>query len=129
MPPCAALLLLLKQGVQPMATSPEFIQFACDQIASLGDVSFKKMFGEYMIYHNGRAVFLVCDDTVFVKPLPAAMDVFAAHGVSPAMDTPYDGARPHYVLDIENGDLANDMARTLGQILPLPKPKKARGKK
>ncbi len=106
-----------------MATSSDFIQFACDQIAAIGDASYKKMFGEYMIYHNGRAIFLVCDDTVYVKQLPEVAAIFAAYGITPDLGTPYKGAKPHYILDIENADLAIDMARKLGQILPPPKPK------
>lgn len=106
-----------------MATGTDFIQFVCDQIAILGDVSCKKMFGEYMVYHNGRAILLVCDDTVYVKQLPAPMEIFTAHGITPEIGIPYPGAKPHYILDIENAGLAIDMARTLGQVLPLPKQK------
>ena len=106
-----------------MATGLDFIEFVCDQIAALGDVSFKKMFGEYMVYHNARPIFLVCDNTVFVKQLPDVAAVFAAHNITPDVGTPYQGAKPHYVLDIENIDLSVDMARTLARILPAPKPK------
>lgn len=106
-----------------MATGLDFIEFVCDQVAALGDVSYKKMFGEYMVYHNARPIFLVCDNTVYVKQLPATADVFAAHDITPDVGTPYAGAKPHYVLDIENVDLSVDMARTLGRVLPMPKSK------
>lgn len=106
-----------------MATGLDFIEFVCDQIAAVGDVSFKKMFGEYMVYHNARPIFLVCDNTVFVKTLPDVARVFAAHNITPDVGTPYPGAKLHYILDIENVDLAVAMARTLAQILPAPKSK------
>lgn len=33
-----------------MATSTEYIEFVCDQIIGTGEIRYKKMFGEYMIY-------------------------------------------------------------------------------
>ncbi len=104
-----------------MATSAEFIQFVSDQIQPAGNIRYRKMFGEYMLYCDDRPVLLVCDDTVYVKQIDAAQRIFAAHGVTPDLGTPYDGAKSHYVLDIENADLAIDMVRELARILPLPK--------
>ena len=106
-----------------MATSAEFIKFVCDQAMGAGNIRYKKMFGEYMMYCDEIPVFLVCDDTVYIKQIPAAMDIFAGHGITPDLGTPYDGARPHYILDIENTDLTIDMARGLARILPRPKPR------
>jgi len=108
-----------------MASSKEFIEFVADQVANAGDdIRYRKMFGEYMLYCAGRPVFLVCDDTVYVKQIPETMAIFASHGILPDAGVPYNGARPHWVLDIENTDLSVDMARELARVLPLPKPKK-----
>lgn len=104
-----------------MATSPEFIQFVSDQVQPAGNIRYKKMFGEYMLYCNERPVLLVCDDTVYVKQIPVVQNIFATHGVTPDSGTPYNGAKPHYVLDPENANLAIEMVRELAQVLPLPK--------
>ncbi len=104
-----------------MATSAEFIQFVSDQVQPAGNIRYRKMFGEYMLYCDDRPVLLVCDDTVYVKQMPATLNIFATHGVTPDLGTPYDGAKPHYILDIENTDLAIDLVRELARILPLPK--------
>ena len=53
-----------------MATSKEYMDFVCEQIEGIGDISTKKMFGEYMVYLGGKPVLTVCDNTVFVKMLP-----------------------------------------------------------
>ena len=112
-----------------MATSNDFIQFVADQVVSAGDnIRYKKMFGEYMLYCDERPVLLVCDDTVYVKQIPEVMAVFVAHGITPDAGTPYDGAKPHWILDIEDVDLATDMVRELARALPLPKPKKPKRK-
>lgn len=39
-----------------MATSKEYIDFVCEQIEGIGDISMKKMFGEYMVYLGERPV-------------------------------------------------------------------------
>ncbi|MBD5388680.1 TfoX/Sxy family protein [bacterium] len=109
-----------------MATSIDFINFIHDQLDPFVSITHKKMFGEYMVYAAGRPVLLVCDDTVFVKQIPDAAAIFAAHGVTPAIGTPYDGTKPHYVLDIENTDLAVDMVRRLMDVIPMPRPKTPR---
>ena len=53
-----------------MATSQEYIEFVCEQLVSIENVRYKKMFGEYMVYVNDKPVLLVCDNTVYVKKLP-----------------------------------------------------------
>ena len=112
-----------------MATSVDFIEFVRDQLSSIGDISYRKMFGEYMVYCGIKPVLLVCDDTVFVKQLPEITQKFAECGITPDVGFPYSGAREHYILDIENNDLAVDMVRLLEQILPMPKPKKPKVRK
>ncbi len=109
-----------------MATSLDFVNFIHDQLDAHCDITHKKMFGEYMFYADGRPVLLVCDDTVYVKQIPQTQGVFDQHGVVPAVGVPYAGARPHYILDIENVELAVDMVRELARVLPLPKPKRPR---
>lgn len=112
-----------------MATNPDFIEFVVDQLRSVGDISYKKMFGEYMIYIGIKPAILVCDNTVFVKQIPEVAATFDKHGITPDAGFPYNGAREHYILDIENGDLATDIVRVLERALPVPKPKKPKAKK
>ncbi len=112
-----------------MATTPEFMQFVYDQVKSVGDVSYKKMFGEYMLYCDGRPVLLICDNMVYVKQLPDVAAIFSVHDVPAQTGIPYTGAREHYILDIENVDLAIAVVRKMAQILPIPKPRSHRGAK
>ncbi|MDR1696707.1 MAG: TfoX/Sxy family protein [Rickettsiales bacterium] len=107
-----------------MATTADYMEYVCAQIAGTGEIRYKKMFGEYMVYVDGRPVLLVCDNTPFVKILPETAALFAQHGVTPSRGFPYAGAKEHYILDIENTDLAVDMLRALARILPLPKSRK-----
>ena len=100
-----------------MATSKEYIEFVCEQLEGIENVTYKKMFGEYMVYVNAKPILLVCDNTVMVKKVPelAALMKGAPDGV------PYAGARVHYILDIENRPLVRDVIAILEPITPLPK--------
>jgi hypothetical protein len=107
-----------------MATGKGFIDFICDQVAAAGAIRQRKMFGEYMVYCDDKPALLVCDNTVFVKMLPEVGALFAAHGITPDVGEPYDGAKPHYILDCDNGNLAAETTRLLARILPPPKARK-----
>jgi DNA transformation protein and related proteins len=51
-----------------MASDLNFVEYVRDRINEAGEVSFKKMFGEYAIYYDNKVVALVCDNQLFVKP-------------------------------------------------------------
>lgn len=103
-----------------MATSKDYIDFVCGQIQGDYAVTNKKMFGEYMVYVNAKPVLLVCDNTVFVKKLPELSDLMqgAECGV------PYNGAKEHFILDVENPALTEEVVAVLERVTPLPKKKK-----
>lgn len=103
-----------------MGTSAGYIEFVCEQIAYAGDVRGKKMFGEYMVYVNEKPVLMVCDNTVFVKKLKEIGDIMKGSDVG----FPYEGAKEHYILDIENVELSKSAIETLVEITPVPKPRK-----
>ena len=56
-----------------------------------------------MVYYKAVPVLLVCDDCVFVKILKETTELL---GEDCEQEFPYDGAKLHYVLDIDNSDLA-----------------------
>ena len=103
-----------------MATSVEYIEFVCEQIAGVGAVRYRKMFGEYMVYVNDKPLLLVCDNTVFVKILPELSELMA--GADTAL--PYEGGKVHYILDIEDRELTKAVIAVLEPLTPLPKPKR-----
>jgi TfoX/Sxy family transcriptional regulator of competence genes len=103
-----------------MSTDIDFIEFVCEQIRGSGDIRYKKMFGEYMVYVNDKPILLVCDNIVFVKMLPVIEDLMkdAEKGF------PYEGAKEHYVLDIDDAEFSKNIIEILEPITPLPKPRK-----
>lgn len=107
-----------------MATTVDYIEFVMDSIGDIPEMEFryKKMFGEYCVYANEKPVLLVCDNTVYVKMLPCMEVLMGEMRTKP----PYDGARPYYLLDIEDNNLTEKVIRLLEQNTPLPKPRKTR---
>ena len=107
-----------------MATSKEFIEFVCEQIIGVGEVRYRKMFGEYMVYVNDKPILLVCDDTVYVKMLEPIQEKMEQSETG----FPYQGAKEHYILDIEDRELSTEVIDILEPITPLPKPRKKKEK-
>lgn len=107
-----------------MAASEEYLTFVCEQIARFGAVRYRKMFGDATVYLDDKPILLVCDNTVFVKCLPETAALLSDAGTG----TPYDGARPHYMLDIDNAALLDTLIPVLAACTPLPKPRKKKVK-
>lgn len=103
-----------------MATTQEYIEYVCEQIEDIGEIRYKKMFGEYMVYVNNKPILLVCDSIVYVKELEAIYEIMknAPNGI------PYKGAKEHYILDIDNKELSREVILELERIIPIPKPRK-----
>ena len=103
-----------------MATTQDYIEYVCERLPDCGNVRYRKMFGEYMVYVDEKPVFLVCDNTVFVKILPE----LAALMANAAVGCPYEGAKENYILDIDDTALTAQVIATLEPITPLPKKRK-----
>ena len=105
-----------------MACTTDFIDFVCSQLNGVGIIRSKKMFGDWLIYIDEKPVILACDNICYVKKLPVIAELMTG------ADTgfPYDGAKEHYILDIEHRDKAIEIIETLLPAIPYPKKKKKR---
>lgn len=110
-----------------MATSPDTAAFVAEQMAGAGAVSLRRMFGEYAVYLDVKVVALVCDDSLFVKPTPAAL----ARLADPPMAPPYPGAKPHILADalLDEPEALAALVAAVARDLPAPRPKKPKAAK
>jgi TfoX/Sxy family transcriptional regulator of competence genes len=110
-----------------MASDLEFVEYACDQLRGAGSITFRKMFGEYAIYCDGKVVALICDNQLFVKPTAAGHAVIG----KPVEAPPYPGAKPHFLIDdrLDDREWMANLIRVTDAELPLPKPKKPKAAK
>lgn len=105
-----------------MANSKDFIDFVMDQLQTIPNLTFKKMFGEYGIYADGKIFALACDDRLFIKPTEQGR-VFIQDVVEAP---PYEGAKPYFLIEdkLEDSEWLCQLARITVDALPMPKPKK-----
>ena len=105
-----------------MASDQEFVDFVIDQIENAGEITAKKMFGEYGIYADGKLFALICDNKLFVKPTKLGREFIGDVVESP----PYEGAKPSFLIEekIEDREWISELIRVTVKDLPMPKPKK-----
>ena len=105
-----------------MATDKSFVDYVVEQ-AGLGDaLTYRKMFGEYALYHAGKVVALVCDSSLFVKPSSVSQALAAGLPQRP----PYPGAKIYPVADelLDDPEALRELLLATSDVLPLPKPRK-----
>jgi TfoX/Sxy family transcriptional regulator of competence genes len=107
-----------------MASNIETVHFICDQ-AGLGPrLTFRKMFGEYALYLDGKVIALVCDDQLFLKPTPEGRACLGAVSEAP----PYPSAKNHFLLsaELDDPDRLAMALQVTARALPEPRPKASR---
>lgn len=103
-----------------MACSSEFIESLCDILMPLGEVSSRKMMGDYIIYLNGKAVITACDNIAYVKKLPSVASLMA----DAESGSPYPGAKESYILDLNDNGKVLKIIETVWDNTPFPKSKR-----
>lgn len=106
-----------------MASSLEFVQYAAEQMREAGNITYRKMFGEYGVYCDGKIFALICDNQLFIKITKAGEEV--GIGLELEKVPPYEGAKPYYLIeDLEERERLTEFVIATCKELPVPKPKK-----
>lgn len=106
-----------------MASGKEFVEYAAEQLREAGSISYRKMFGEYGVYCDGKFIGVICDNQLFVKITPEADRAFPDVPKAP----PYEGAKNYFLIeDIDNREFLTKLVRAAWEALPEPKAKKGR---
>ena len=110
-----------------MASDLEFVEFVVDQARDAGAITFRKMFGEFALYCEGKVVALICDNKLFIKPTEAGKSFIGNVEMAP----PYPGAKASYLIrdQIEDKDWLSHLIKITERELPEPKPKKRKRRK
>ena len=105
-----------------MASDIEFVEYVCDQISRAGSISFRKMFGEYALYCNGKVIALICDNQLFLKPTASGRSLLGPVVEAP----PYPGAKLYFLIgdQLDDREWVTNLVRETERELPVPKPKK-----
>ena len=109
-----------------MSNDPDFIQYVCDQITDVCDVSFRHMFGGTTLYSRGKVVALICDNQLFVKPTEAGRAYIGDVTEAPA----YEGSKDFFLIEdaIDDSEWLTELIRRTELELPKPRPRKKKKK-
>ena len=115
-----------KLKLKAMASDKSFVDFVVDQIENAGQITYKKMFGEYALYCDGKVIALVCDNRLLVKPTEAGRS-FIGNVVEASA---YTGAKLSFLIDdrIEDREWISNLIRITFNELPEQKIKKKKNK-
>lgn len=105
-----------------MATDAGFVEFVAEQAGLGARLTYRKMFGEYGIYVDGKMVGLGCDGRLFAKPLQATCALWEGM----PMEAPYPQAKPHPVIDglLDEPDRLRALLLATAEAMPSPVAKK-----
>lgn len=105
-----------------MASNPNFVAYVIEQIKNAGEITAKKMFGEYGIYSDEKIFGLICDNKLYIKPTESGRAFMGNVVEAPA----YPGAKPSFLIDdrIEDSEWLSELIRISVKEIPEPKPKK-----
>ncbi|MCX7515403.1 TfoX/Sxy family protein [Frateuria hangzhouensis] len=109
-----------------MATELSFVEYVTEQ-SGFGDrITFKRMFGEYGIYIDGKVVAFACDNSLFVKAADATATLTADLPRRP----PYPGAKPYPVGDelLDDSERLHELLAATAKAMPEPKARKPKRK-
>ncbi|MDE1999173.1 MAG: TfoX/Sxy family protein [Burkholderiales bacterium] len=70
-------------SLKPVTPKQAFAQFIVEQMAGLGPVQAKAMFGGFGLYLQGLMFSLILDDTVYIKVDDASRERFESQGLEP----------------------------------------------
>ena len=103
-----------------MASNSDFVQYIVDQCSGAGEISVRKMMGDYCIYCNGVLFGLICDNNLYIKVTEAGKAVLEEVDLRP----PYPGAKDHfYVSNVDNRDYLEAVIKATMPELQSPKTK------
>lgn len=106
-----------------MASSPAFVQYVCEQLAQVGTVVCRPMFGEYGLWCDGKFFATIEEDMLCLKITPVGRALLPAAEIV----MPHEGARFLYVEDLEDRVFLAELVRQTCAALPAPRPRRKKG--
>ena len=105
-----------------MASDQSFVDFVVDQMAEAGELTARKMFGEYGMHCNGKFFAIIADNKLFIKPTEAGRSFIG----TPVGVPPYPGAKNYFLIEdkLEDREWLTELVRVTADELPEPKPKR-----
>ena len=97
-----------------MASHLSYVTFVCEQMAGAGVITWRRMFGEFGLYRDGKFFGVICDDQTFLKITPAG----AALAPGCPRGVPYQGGSEMLMPDVEDRETLAALVRMTCDALP-----------
>ncbi len=110
-----------------MATSIQAYEFIMEQLNKVGDITTRKMMGEYLVYFKRKLIGNICDDQLYLKPTDSALRLLP----DAERDYPYEGSKTQMIImdNLDHTELLSAVLHAMYEELPEPKSKSAKSKK
>ena len=104
-----------------MASSRDYLDFILEQLSGLGNVTYRAMMGEYILYWRGKIIGGIYDERFLVKPTKSAVAMMP----DAVRELPYEGAKEMLLVDnVDSRDFLAELITAVYGELPEPKKKK-----
>lgn len=103
-----------------MASSQAFLEYVLDILRLCDDISYRKMMGEYVLYHRGKVFGGIYDDRFLVKIVPASRELLA----DAQTELPYESGSPMLAVAEEDPAFLRELLEAMEPQLPSPKKRK-----
>ena len=104
-----------------MASDRGYLDFVLEQLSEVGNISYRAMMGEYIIYCQGKVIGGIYDDRFLVKPAASAKRLMP----DAAYELPYEGGKEMLLVeDIDNKEFLRELVESMTEELPAPRKKK-----
>lgn len=78
-----------------MATQKEFVEEIVSRLSNAGDMSYKRLFGEYGLYLDGVFIGAICNNQLFFKVTKEGRACLKEEVLAPM----YKGAKPSFLIE------------------------------
>ena len=81
-----------------MASSVDYLEYVLELTRKVGNVTYKKMMGEFLLYSGGVLFGGVYDNRFLIKKTPSVASIGLEE------ELPYDGTKPMLLVDSEDAE-------------------------
>ena len=100
-----------------MASSKEYFTYISEQFSEIGDISYRAMMGEYIIYYKGKVIGGIYDNRFLVKETKSSAVMLKDAG----RELPYEGAKEMFLIeDTDDIDFLRELFEKMYLELKTP---------
>ena len=98
-----------------MPSSKDYLDFILEQLSALGDITYRQMMGEYILYYKGKVFGGIYDNRFLVKITKSS----AALLPNASKELPYEGAKEMLSVDeLEDKEFLAKLITSMYEELP-----------